>query len=97
MSSKCSQKRLDYAQQSATYALKTPSKKTIHKIAGETGDLIVNKIANKITKVLRTSLQNSWGTIGKIESKTENISLDKEIPKERYISPEEKDRKLLMI
>ena len=49
MSSKCSQKRLNYAQKSATYAPKTPSKKTIHKIAGATSDLIVNKIANKIT------------------------------------------------
>ena len=49
MSSKCSQKLLDYPQQSATYAFKTPSKKTIHKIAGATSDLIVNKIASKIT------------------------------------------------
>ena len=43
--------------------------------------MIGNKIANKITKVLRSSLQNKLETIT-----TEH---DKEIPKERYISPEE--------
>ena len=43
--------------------------------------MIGNKIANKITKVLRSSLQNKLETIT-----TEH---DKEISKERYISPEE--------
>ena len=43
--------------------------------------MIGNKIANKIIKVLRSSLQNKLETIT-----TEH---DKEIPKERYISPEE--------
>ena len=42
-----------------------------------------------MAKVLKNSQQNSSETV-----KNEN---DKEIPKERYISPGEKDRKLLII
>ena len=45
-----------------------------------TSDLIGNKIANKIAKVSRSSLQNKLETI--------TIEHDKEIPKERYIFPE---------
>ena len=48
--SKQSQKFLDHAKQSATYALETTSKKAIQKTAEATGDLIGNKNANKITK-----------------------------------------------
>ena len=44
-----------------------------------TGDLTGNKSANKITKVSRNSLQNNPETI--------TNEHDKEIPKERYISP----------
>ena len=43
------------------------------------GDLIGNKIANKITKVSRSSSQNNSETI--------TNEHDKGIPKERYISP----------
>ena len=43
------------------------------------------KIVDKITKVSRTSPQDSLGTV-KIE--TGNIGSDGEIPKERYISTE---------
>ena len=50
LSGKYSQKFLDHTKQSATDALKTTSKKAIQKIAEATGDLIDNKIANKITK-----------------------------------------------
>ena len=45
-------------------------------------DLIGNKIANSITKVSRNSPQNNSETI-----RNEH---DKEIPKETYISPEER-------
>ena len=55
---------------------------TIQKTAEITGDLIGNKIAVKIIKVSKTSKQNNSETV-----KNEN---DKEIPKERYISPEER-------
>ena len=44
-----------------------------------TGDLTGNKSANKITKVSRNLLQNNSETI--------TNEHDKEIPRERYISP----------
>ena len=47
-----------------------------------TGDLNGNKIADKVSKVSRTSPQNN--------SEVVTNELDKEIPKERYISPEER-------
>ena len=47
-SGKYSQKLLDYAEQSATDALKTFSKKAIQKTAEATGDLIGNKIVIKL-------------------------------------------------
>ena len=54
------------------------------KITAATGDLIVHKIANKIAKVSR-SLPRS-------NSETITNKHDKEIPKERYISPEERQK-----
>ena len=50
------------------------------KTAEATGYLIGNKIANKITKVSRTLPQNNSETI---TNETENIGLDREIPKEK--------------
>ena len=50
-----------------------------------TVDLIGNKIADKITKISRSSPQNNSEMI---RNETENIKHDKVIPKERYISPE---------
>ena len=58
------------------YSQKVASKRTIQKTAEATGDLIGDKIANKITKA------------SKLHSK-ESIN---EIPKERYISPEERQQ-----
>ena len=52
------QKLLDHAKQSATDPLKTSSKRVIRKTAEATGDLIGNKIANRITKVSKNSQQN---------------------------------------
>ena len=48
-------KPLDYTKPSATDAFKTTSKRAIQKTAEATGDLIDNKIANKITKTLKNS------------------------------------------
>ena len=45
------QKRLYHAKQSAADAFKTASKKAIQKTEKVTGDLIGNKISDKITKV----------------------------------------------
>ena len=47
-----------------------------------TGDLNGNKITDKVSKVSRTSPQNN--------SEVVTNELDKEIPKERYIYPEER-------
>ena len=51
LSGKYSQKRLDHAKQFATHAIKTSSKRVIKKRAETIGDLICNKIANRISKV----------------------------------------------
>ena len=78
MSGKYSQKRFDYAKQSATDALKW----VIQEIAQPTSDLIGNTIANKIMKVSRSSSQNNPKTVT-----NEN---DKEVHKEQHISLEER-------
>ena len=61
---------------SATDALKTSSKRVIQKTAEATGGLI----GNKIRGVSKSSQHNNL--------KTATNENDKEIPKERYISPE---------
>ena len=81
LSGKYRQKRLDHAKISATDAIKT-SKRITQKRAEGTGDLMGNKIANKTTKVSKNSQQNNSEIVT-----NEN---DKEIPKERYISPEKR-------
>ena len=52
---KYSQNLLDHVEQSAWDALKTSSKIVIQKAAEATGDLFDNKIANKITGILKNS------------------------------------------
>ena len=76
LSSKYSQQPLDHAKQSATDALKIASKRAIQKTAEATGDLTGNEIAGRITKLLKTSPNNSSETN------------EKEILRKRYISPE---------
>ena len=67
---------MDYAKQSATDAFKTSSKRVIQKIVEATGNLIENKIADKFTRgVYKSSPQN-------------NLDTNKEILKEKYVSPE---------
>ena len=51
LSNKYGQKRLDSAKKSTADAVKTTSKRAIPKTAEATGDLICNKIADKITSV----------------------------------------------
>ena len=87
LSNKYSQKLLDSAKKSTTYAIKTASKRAIHKTAEATGDLIGNKIANKITSV---SMKFST----ELHSKR-SYSEDKlEVPKNTDL--QKKDNKLLM-
>ena len=58
---KCSLKFLDHVKKSATDALETFLKRVIEWTREATGDLIVNKVANIVTKVSKNS-QNNSGT-----------------------------------
>ena len=71
--------------------MKTASKRAIQKTAKATGDFIGNKSGVKITKVSKSLLYSNPETVTKEE---ENIGLDREIPRERYISP--KNRHLVI-
>ena len=51
LSNKYGQKLLDIAKKSTKDAIKTASKRAIQKIVEPTGDLIGNKIADKITNI----------------------------------------------
>ena len=84
MSNKFSQKLVDTAKKSATDAIKTPSKRAIQTTAEATGDLVGNKIADKITSASKQSHNE----------KIQSNEVNNEIPKERCISL--KGKKLLM-
>ena len=60
--------------------LKLLQKKQFKKLPDATGDLTGNKIADRITKVSKTSQENN--------SEIVKNGYDREIPKERYVSPE---------
>ena len=68
--------------------IQTASKTAIQKTLEATGDLIGNKITDKIAIVSKFSIQNNSETI---TCKEENIGLNREIPRERYISPKERE------
>ena len=74
LSYKYSQKFLDSANKSTTDAIKTASKRTIQKTTEATADLTGNKIADKITKVWKTS-QNNF----------ESVKSEEHIPKKKDI------------
>ena len=59
LSSKYGQELLDSAKKSTTDALKTASKRAIQKTTEATGDLIGNKIADKITSVSKKKSINN--------------------------------------
>ena len=82
LSSKYSQNLLDHAKQSATDALETASKRVTQKKAEVTCDLIDNKTADKITRVLKTSPQNN-----SVTNKQERL-------KESYSSPDGKQKSI---
>ena len=80
-SKKYGQKLVDSGKKSETDALKLASKRAIQKTAEATGDLVGNKIADKIT-----SISKKWA------SEPHSNAVSNEIPKERYISPQEKQK-----
>ena len=80
------QKLIDSAKKSATDAIKTVSKRAIQKPAEATGDLIGNKIADKVTS---TSKKSPRELHSKELSPNE---ANNEIPIERYTSPQERQQ-----
>ena len=86
ISNKYGQKLADTASKSVTDAIKTASKRVIQKIAEATGDLVGNKIADKITTASKKSLKKSR------DKELLSTEFNKEIPKERYISPKERQQ-----
>ena len=62
LSGKYGQKLLNHAKQSTTYSIKTASKRAIQKTAEAKGNFIGNKIADKITRVSKTSPNNNLKT-----------------------------------
>ena len=77
LSNKFGQKLIDNAKKPTTDTMKTASKREIQKTAETTGDLIGNKIADKITSVSKKS-----------PKKSQNDEM--EALKQRYISPDKK-------
>ena len=82
-SSKYSQKLLDIAKKSTTDGIKTASKRAIQKTAEATGDLIGNKIADKITIISKKPSNNNNNNDDDVELTTH---------KKRYTSPEERQQ-----
>ena len=85
LSNKYGQKLLDSAKKSTIDAIKTASKRAIPKTAEETGYLIGNKIAHKITSVSKKTNNNNNNNNNK---SNENVELTTH--KKRYISREER-------
>ena len=86
LSNKYGQKLVDSAKKSETDPLKTASKRAIQKTAENTGDLVGNKMADKIISISKNPAK---------ESHSKELSSNKannEIPKERYISPKERQQ-----
>ena len=82
LSNKDSKKLLDSAKKSTTDAIKTASKRVIQKTADATGDLIRNKIADKITSVSKKSTKE-------LPNDESEVDVERAAPKKRYISPED--------
>ena len=80
------QKLIDDAEQSATGTIKTSPKRVTQKSLEASGDLIGNKTAAKITKASKYSQKN-------ISEKARNYH-DIEIPTDRYLSPEEREKNI---
>ena len=80
-----SQKLLDTAKRSATDTVKHYSKKSIQKAAEATGNLIGNKIADKIMNFSKKPSRA-------LHSENNEANNEIEIPKEIYVSPEKRQQ-----
>ena len=84
LSNRYGQETLDSAKISTTDVIKTASKRAIQKTAEATGDLIGNKIADKIISVSKNSNNNN--------NNNNNEDVKLATYKKRYISPEERQK-----
>ena len=85
LSNRYGQKTLDSAKISTADVIKTASKRAIQKTAEATGDLIGNKIADKIISVSKNSNNNN-------NNNNNNEDVKLATYKKRYISPEERQK-----
>ena len=81
-SDKYSKSLMDKAIDVSKKFVKTAGKKILKKTAKATGDLIGNKIADKITSASKKSHNEE----------IQSDEVNNEIPKERYISPKERQK-----
>ena len=81
LNNKYGQKLADSAKKSATDALKIAGKGAIQKTAEASGDLVGNFIADKIKNISK-----------KPTSESHSNAASNGIPKERYISPQERQK-----
>ena len=84
LSNKYSQMLVDSAKKFAKDALKTAGKRAIQKTAEGTGDLAGNKISDKITSISKKQQ----------DDELQSNNANNEIPKERYISPQERQKSI---
>ena len=85
VSNKYCQKLLYSAKKSTTDAIKAASKGAIQKTAKSIGDLIDNKISDKITSVSKKSAKG-------LQNNESEVDVKRATPKKRYISPEERQQ-----
>ena len=90
LSNKCGQKLLDSAKKSTTDAIKTASKRAIQKTAETTGDLIGNKIADKMKSVSKKKLAMELHSKELHDNNDEDVEITTH--KKKYISPEERQQ-----
>ena len=83
ISNKYGKKIVDTAKKYATDSIQTASKRAIQKTAKATGDLVGNKIPDKITSVSKKSTK-------KLPTIDEDVELTTH--EKRYISPEERQQ-----
>ena len=81
LNNKYGQRLADSSKKSETDASKIAANRAIQKTAEATGDLVGNTIANKIARFKK-----------KTASEPHSNVVSNEIPKERYISPEERQK-----
>ena len=85
LSNKYGQKLIDSAKTSRRDAIKTASKRAIQKTEEAKGDLIGNKIADKITNVSKKSAK-------KLPNDETKVHVKRATLKKRYIYPEERQQ-----